>query len=401
MTADPAGSGGGRRGQAGEPTPPVRFLATLSQALSSLTLYGTGHPSREGAVDRCWEALGAVLTETPRPVFSFLGEEVVFGRRPLRELRSWEWGPKLARVGVERLEFAPEVSREEMDAFVEELARRIGLTAFDATEAEELRLPNVHFGGLGVSGMDEERAEEVPTATFAHSFREEAEATRWVHAQAGESDYVPSSEAEAVVRSLSVAMHGEAHLVLPLLHLKETDQYTATHSINVSVLSMALAEYLSFPRDEIRAVGEAGLLHDVGKTRLPPEVLAKPGKLTPDEMEIVRQHPEAGARILLQSGSRMELAAVVAYEHHVRIDGGGYPALHYARPVHRVTRLVQVCDVYDALRTRRPFRDPWPAATVTQYIAKQSGALFDPEIVGAFGKMIRQWEPSSVALEDT
>ena len=138
-----------------------------------------------------------------------------------------------------------------------------------------------------------------------------------------------------MVRSLSVAMHGDRRVVLPLLQLKEFDQYTTTHSLNVAVLAMALAETIGCRPADVRAFGVAGLLHDIGKVRIPLEVLTKPGKLTDEEFALMRKHPVDGARIIMQSHDDLELAAVVAYEHHIMLDGGGYPLLRYPRPRRR------------------------------------------------------------------
>ncbi len=130
-------------------------------------------------------------------------------------------------------------------------------------------------------------------------------------------------EVEAVVRSLSVAMQMEHRMLLPLLDLKRFDQYTTTHACNVSVLAMGLAERLGLGREEVRSFGVAGLLHDLGKIRIPKEILTKPGKLSDEERAVIQAHPVEGARIVLSRERGLGVAAVVAYEHHVCIDGGG------------------------------------------------------------------------------
>ena len=145
---------------------------------------------------------------------------------------------------------------------------------------------------------------------------------------------VPFLEAEAVVRSLSVAMHGDSKMVLPLLKLKEFDQYTTTHSLNVAVLSMGLAESLGCSPRDVRAMGVAGLLHDIGKIRIPLDVLTKPGKLSDEERVIMNHHPVEGARIIMQSGKDLGTAAIVAYEHHIMLNGGGYPQAALQPGVH-------------------------------------------------------------------
>ena len=91
---------------------------------------------------------------------------------------------------------------------------------------------------------------------------------------------------------------------------------------------------------------------------------------------------------------------MVAYEHHILLNGGGYPALHYRRNCHRASKLVHVCDVYDALRTRRPYRDAWPLERVLAYLDEESGKEFDPELVKSFTGMMRKWDSQVAVLTD-
>jgi putative nucleotidyltransferase with HDIG domain len=188
-------------------------------------------------------------------------------------------------------------------------------------------------------------------------------------------------------------------MVIPLLQLKEFDQYTTTHSMNVSVLTMALAEYLRMGARDVRSFGVAGLLHDLGKVRIPREILNKPGKLTQEERETIQRHPADGARLILEGEQRLDLAAAVAYEHHIMLNGGGYPCFHHKRDCHPASRLVHVCDVYDALRTKRPYRDAWESARTLAYIEEKAGSEFEPEVARAFVRMMREWD-SRVATYD-
>jgi putative nucleotidyltransferase with HDIG domain len=184
------------------------------------------------------------------------------------------------------------------------------------------------------------------------------------------------------------------------LQLKEFDQYTTTHSLNVSVLAMALAEFIGLGPKDVRGFGVAGLLHDLGKVRIPLEVLTKPGKLTDEEWTIMRRHPGDGARIIYESDRQLDLASAVAYEHHIMINGGGYPTRHFRRDCHKASRLVHICDVYDALRTRRPYREAWDSERVLANIQSGAGPDFDHELATAFIQMMRQWERRVAVVDD-
>jgi putative nucleotidyltransferase with HDIG domain len=377
---------------------PARFLGAFAQALAGMSLYAEGHPARARGIDAAYQELLDLQAEYPRPLFTFLGDEVIFGRLPLREMRDWGWSNRLAEAGIQRLEFEERVSREEFEQFLEDVLARLTMDTIDTAEARQMRPSAIRFGVVGVRGGGElGKEEQLQTATIAFSLAEEADTIRWLHNEVQNQDKLPLAEAEAVVRSLSVAMHGDQQMILPLLQLKQFDQYTTTHSLNVAVLCMALAEFLGMSANDVRAFGVAGLLHDLGKVRIPIEILTKAGKLTPDERVLMNRHPVEGARIILESEQDLDLAAVVAYEHHIMLNGLGYPQVRFRRPCHEASNLVHVCDVYDALRTKRPYRDAWPVEQVLPYIEGRAGMEFDPDYVRAFIEMMRKWE-SQVAL---
>jgi putative nucleotidyltransferase with HDIG domain len=379
---------------------PAGFLNSFAHALAVMVLYPEGHPSRERAIDAAYQLLEGITASAERPVFTFLGDEVVYGRDALRELKDWEWSRRLVAAGIQRLEFERRVSRDEFESFLQEILARLTLSAIDTSESRQMRPLGIRFGAVGIQGQSdlEDAAATRALATLDLTLKEEVETLHWLQHEVESRGAVPLMEAEAVVRSLSVAMHSDRRMVLPLLQLKEFDQYTTTHSLNVAVLSMGLAESLGLAPGEVRAYGIAGLLHDIGKTRIPLELLTKPGKLTDDERRIINTHPVDGARIIMESDEDLEVAAVVAYEHHIMLNGGGYPALHYRRDCTLASRLVHVCDVFDALRTKRPYRDAWESERATAYLAERAGTEFDPDLVTAFVAMLRQGEAEMKVL---
>ncbi len=401
-------AGRARRARRGERqvSEAASFLTSFAQAISTMMLYRAGHPARERAIDASYARLLSLQHEAPSSHFSFLGHEVVHGSSPVRELKEWEWSARLAEAGIQRLEFTDQVSREEYDAFLEEVLARLTLGVIDTAAARPDRKTGIRFGAIGVrgvGGVDSLASPEdalIRTATIRYTLADEADAVRWMHDEVSVRGQLPLVEAEAVVRSLSVAMHSDNEIVIPLLQLKEFDQYTTTHSLNVSVLAMALAEFIGLGARDVRAFGVAGLLHDLGKVKVPKEILTKPGKLTDEEWSIMKSHPVEGARLIVASDRQLDLAAVVAYEHHIMLNGGGYPEMHFARECHTASRLVHVCDVYDALRTNRPYREAWELAPALELIESRAGFDFDRDMVRGFGAMMRQWEPRLAVLDE-
>ncbi len=368
---------------------PVRFLNTFAQTLSVMTLYPEGHPSRERVIDAAFVDLDSLCADGHLPLFTFLDGEVIYGRQQLREMRGWEWSARLAESGVGRFEFERRMSRDEFEGFLQEVQARLTNATLATTAQRQMRDLGVRFGAVGLDAVDIEAQAPLAFAGVP-GLSEEVATLHWMQSEVLAGGPIPMLEAEAVVRSLSVAMHADAGMLLPLLQLKEFDQYTTTHSLNVSVLAMALAEAIALSPREVRAMGVSGLLHDVGKTKIPLEVLTKPGKLSDEERQIMNRHPSDGARMILQSDADLELAAVVAYEHHIRLDGGGYPTMHYCRGCALGSHLVHVCDVYDALSTKRPYRDAWPQEQTLAYLEERAGTEFEPHMVAAFSRMMRE-----------
>jgi putative nucleotidyltransferase with HDIG domain len=380
---------------------PLRFLTSMGQALSTMSLYSTGHPARERAIDSSFEQLLNLVATDANAQVSFIDGEVVYKGQVIRELKEWDWSTKLAKIGVQRIEFIPPVQREDFDGFLTDVHERLSQAAIDTSEARQMNRPSIRFGAIGVRGAETEAAVSIATATIAYSLQEEVEAIAWIHGEVEETGTLPLLEAETVVRSLSIAMHSESQMLLPLLQLKEFDQYTTTHSSNVSVLSMALAEQLGMGPREVREFGVAGLLHDLGKVRIPKDILTKPGAFTDSERALMRRHPVDGAKIILEREKRLDTAAVVAYEHHIMLNGGGYPTFKFPRDCHFASKLVHVCDVYDALCTNRPYREAWHSEMALAYLEEKAGVEFDAEIITAFAAMARNSSFQRVVPEDT
>jgi putative nucleotidyltransferase with HDIG domain len=369
----------------------VPFLTSLGQALSAQGLYAEGHPAVARAIRASHEQLLGLLATDPEIRFSFLEGDVVHDSRVLRELKGWEWAGRFASIGMERIEFIAPVEWEDYLGWVEQVYRATRGDPDPGAAVARLAPSGIRYGRITLAGESlDSLARQVVTTTVPFTLEEELDGITWLHEQVTRTDALPAAETETIVRSLALTMHQEGQVVLPLLELKQFDQYTTTHSSNVSVLTMGLAEYLGYAPREVRILGVAGLLHDIGKVRVSQEILVKPGKYTPEERAEMNRHPVEGARIILQRHRNMELAAVVAYEHHINLDGTGYPSLVYPRDCHLASRLVHVVDIYDALCAHRPYREAYSPGAALQIVEEQSGRGLDPAMVQAFSTMIRQ-----------
>lgn len=378
----------------------VRYLGSLAQALAKMSLYATEHPERARASDESFAQLHRLRRSDPSPSFSFIGREVIYQRRTLRGMSEWDWAERLSAAGVQRVEFGGDASAEEYRNFLECVFTRltaVQLSSMGPTPLPGGRIGSIRFGTVGIRddilAREAEPARALDGADGADpDLSDEADAMVWMHEQVKGHVGVPMAEAEIVVSSLANALRRDHGVLLPLLTLKEFDQYTTTHALNVAVLAMGLAEYLGLSSREAKAYGLAGLLHDVGKVRIPVEILRNPGTLSAEETAVMRRHPVDGAKIILAGNPHHETCAVVAYEHHLMLDGTGYPARSTKRACHHASLLVHVCDVFDALRTNRPYRTAWQTPAILSYLESRTGSEFDVDAAGGFIRMMTEWE---------
>jgi len=183
----------------------------------------------------------------------------------------------------------------------------------------------------------------------------------------------------------SINRHPDA--LLSLARLKTADEYTYMHSVAVCALMVALGRQLGLDDAQCRDAGMAGMLHDLGKAAMPQDVLNKPGKLTPEEFDIIKQHPVRGYEMLLGAAGVSEGAMDVCRHHHERVDGTGYPDKLTGEQISLFARMGAVCDVYDAVTSDRPYKAGWDPAHALSQMATWKGH-FDPAIFQSFVKSV-------------
>lgn len=193
----------------------------------------------------------------------------------------------------------------------------------------------------------------------------------------------------AVVASARTAM-------LPLASLKTHDEYTYVHTVNVGIMSAALAEAVGLRADQVHDIMLGAILHDIGKQLVPKSILNKGGKLTDDEAEVMRRHPVDGARVLLDSGDLPDLVPIIAFEHHMHVNGGGYPKMPRRWVCNLAGQIVHVADVFDALRTNRPYRAALSTTEACGIMYRGADGEFDRALLDAFfGQVVVRSERDS------
>lgn len=184
--------------------------------------------------------------------------------------------------------------------------------------------------------------------------------------------------------------------LLLLTKLKHKDEYTAEHCLNVSILSAAFGKRLGLLEEEIRTLGLCGLLHDVGKARVPTEILQKPGGLTPEEHGIMQNHTNWGRDMLMALPRVVHATIDVAYNHHERLDGKGYPRQLQDYQIPYFAKIVAIIDTYDAITSNRVYDQGRSSMEALEIIHRFRGTQFDPDLTKEFVLMIGIFPPGSI-----
>ncbi len=192
--------------------------------------------------------------------------------------------------------------------------------------------------------------------------------------------------AKLLVNEISDSVSRNPGALISLARLKTVDDYTYMHSVAVCAMMVALARQLGFDETQTRSVGLAGLLHDLGKALMPMAVLNKPGKLTDGEFTLIKQHPSAGHRMLLEGIEIDPIVLDVCLHHHEKTDGSGYPKGLSNQDISVFAKMGAVCDVYDAITSNRPYKAGWDPAESLRKMAEWTKGHFDPHIFQAFVK---------------
>lgn len=228
--------------------------------------------------------------------------------------------------------------------------------------------------------------EELTQARKIHSQSKEAVTSMFNEVRMGKA--LEIAEIGTLVDDISASITRNPEAFLSLSRLKNKDNYTYLHSVAVCALMIALGKQMGLDEALLKDLGMAGLLHDVGKMMIPDEVLNKPGKLTDEEFETVKNHPLRGWEILKDSPGVCGMAIDVCLHHHERVDGKGYPDKLSGENISLFARMGAVCDVYDAITSVRCYKSGWEPSEAIRKMAEWQEGHFDKVIFQAFVKTI-------------
>ncbi len=382
------------------------FVRRLTAAVRASQLYAPAHPLAGRALKALAESAEQMLAEETSLAVGFIDNEVVVGEIPLVQAGDafGELIRRVRQVGIERISFDRDVTAPELGVLVETLAHpeRAGVT-----QAGQVSDPLGVLGALTrvrVGRLTLEERVEAPAADVATIRRLYTDGVSIARAlwEMTQREGIPDPyQAKAVVDSLAQAVAQNRTALMALTALKDYDNYTFTHMVNVSILVMAQARSLGIDGALLREFGLAALMHDIGKVRTPLEVLNKPDKLTDAEFAIMRMHVVDGAEILRRTPEMPALAPVVAFEHHLRLDGTGYPVGVKRTSLNLGTMLCSISDVYDAMRSQRAYQGAYPTDRILAVLQRSDGVHFDQHLVRRFSQLMGLYPPGNMVRLDT
>jgi putative nucleotidyltransferase with HDIG domain len=322
------------------------------------------------------------LQTAPSIVIGFIGDEVVVDgtRLPRGTASLIGFARDLRDRGIEKITMSRGLSRAEIGHLVAAFTDR----ASPIPLPERLIAHGVRNVSLGRIVVDEAGDDQMGIAAARRVYGSAVETAEnlWNAAKAG--DQPDPGAARKIIDGLARLVTQDRTSLMALTALKKYDNYTFTHMVNVAALSMAQARALNIDGPLLREFGFAALMHDIGKVNTPLEVLNKPGKLTNDEFDVMKRHVVDGAHILRRTPEMPALAPIVAFEHHLKQDLSGYPEHIGSRKLNLCTMIVSIADVFDALRSNRPYREGMATVRIRSIMGEQGNPAFNQTLLKRF-----------------
>lgn len=373
------------------------ILSHLAAAKKNEAFYPPQHPIAIQSLESLHNALKEFLLEEKQIGLNIFEDELFYGELPLTEesLIYSQLIEECEERQVGSIVFLPDLELREVKTFVhlfnleaEELAQRNGLVhalkAENVTHIKVSEIKPVTRHEEEEKELSEEETGELARATHRYALSAIHEIMDSVAA-----NQTPNiQKAKNVVRSMVDLITRDRSALVGLTSIKNYDEYTYYHSVNVLILSLALGTVLPLKKVPLSILGISALLHDIGKIKIPAEVLKKPGPLTSEEWAMIERHPLEGAEVLSSIPGLNKTAMIVAFEHHIGYDLSGYPKISPKRALHLYSKIVEIADAYDAITSRTYYRSPETPDNALSIMLQLSGAVFDPLLLKVFINMM-------------
>ncbi|MFH1460146.1 MAG: HD domain-containing phosphohydrolase [Candidatus Omnitrophota bacterium] len=371
------------------------FTKNFSLLITEASLYPALHPSVQEQTMHTFAGLQKLFEKVDDLYIDIAEHQFVFDGIPLYELKQFsEKTIQLLELRkIKCIYFASGLTAENLFKAITRLIDKTLPKEAAALQEElvALGVKNIVFNSK--SSEAEGSAENILPVNklYAGSI----EANKLIYSALQTSNTLPMDVVDTVSQNITDMVIKNNVSSLAFTSLQNYDEYTFTHSANVAILSVALAANVIDDAVILKNLARAAFLHDIGKTKVPLAIINKPAKLTEEEWQIIKCHPLFGVKILEQQAKPDTLSIFIALEHHMKYDLSGYPNIKGIEALHPLSLIVTICDVYDAITSKRSYKKSMAADKVLSIMMRCIGCDFDPQFFKLFAQMIGVYPPGT------
>jgi HD-GYP domain-containing protein (c-di-GMP phosphodiesterase class II) len=364
------------------------FIRHLLSATANAALFGTAHPQVVRLSLQAFASLEALLASRQEVTLLIVENELIIDGQP-QELSLFlnRFTQILKSRGIGTLKLVSGMAKTEIDSLIGGLAGQRGDGVQAMISSEHIRYGKVDLHTSTASDTADSDDLDLPIS-LPDMPREELARFLEIYETVKNKRKLHISGVFDVVSGFINVFRQEGKPLLAMAALRDVDEYTFTHSTNVCVLNLAQAMALNIEGQLLNDIGVAAMLHDIGKLFIPEEILTKKDKLTNEEFDIMKQHPVKGARHLLETPGVPRLAIIAAYEHHLKFNLNGYPRVPRDWQQNLCSQMTMISDFFDALRTRRSYREPMPLPVISGMMNDMMGTDLHPALTRNFLRII-------------
>ncbi len=367
----------------------VHLIRSLGTSLKNRGLYPSNHPLVRAPLEKCLSEILLFFADRQELALAISDETLVFEGVPIFHLTSSleSFMEKLSAIGIPAIVFEKGLAYDDLDGFIRFLheTKEEGIPCGDVQK-------RIEAGGVRHIRVRKPEEDEEDDLSLAREIYANAVHVVVSVLQEVRLGKIPSgAESERVVNDISGMLKRNRDAIMALTLIKNYDEYTYNHSVNVAVISLAMTEALSLSGQEKNEVGVAALLHDIGKTQLALELIRKPGGLTVSEFEEIKKHPEEGFVLLGKMSHIRPSSAYMVREHHMRVDRMGYPNLGQDYSMHPRSQIISVADCYDALTTMRSYQMAKQPLEALDIMEKLSGKSLDGNVLAVLKSVMGKY----------
>ncbi len=357
-----------------------KFLSSFTSAVLNCSLYSGEHASVNEFITKALDALNILFNDSESLEIMIIEDDIVINKTLIRNagIQVVNLIRKLKRKGISRVDILKGVEFMEIKDFIVSLLDKDKVTK---------GFPHILTGAVDIRLGGQNLTEDFRIGDISQLSALQANGVKEIFTNVSHFKKLETYGLEEIVLKFAAAFKKEANILKLLCPIKSASEYTYVHATNVAVLSMFQAETLGVRDDIKHDIGIAALLHDVGKIFVNVNILEKKGKLDEQEWNEIKLHTVYGSKYLAKIESLTRLAPIVAYEHHLRFDGKGYPKIkNDGRKQHICSQIVAISDYFDALRSRRPYRKELEFEEILFVMKNESEGMFNPFLLDNFIK---------------